>query len=195
MCHRFRSLQLGIRRGRSMSSSVCSPLTASIASSTFVPFRDRATTRSSIARRSLALCAAPTFGTRHLSGLGGLRHPRRDSVNGGWRNASFRGYADYMQTATFRRSLDRCIDLARHDRVVLMCAEAVPWRCHRSLVADALLVRGIAVSEIASGIRTRRHSLTPWAKVNGIEITYPDVTAADESRGPVASRGRRLARR
>jgi uncharacterized protein (DUF488 family) len=131
----------------------------------------------------------------HMSGLGGLRHPRRDSVNGGWRNASFRGYADYMQTATFRRSLDRCIDLARHDRVVLMCAEAVPWRCHRSLVADALLVRGIAVSEIASGIRTRRHSLTPWANVNGIEITYPDVTAADESRGPVASRGRRLARR
>jgi uncharacterized protein (DUF488 family) len=131
----------------------------------------------------------------HLSGLGGLRHPRRDSVNGGWRNASFRGYADYMQTATFRRSLDRCIDLARHDRVVLMCAEAVPWRCHRSLVADALLVRGIAVSEITSGVRTRRHSLTPWAKVNGIEITYPDVTAADESRGPGASRGRRLARR
>ena len=69
----------------------------------------------------------------HMSGLGGLRHPRRGSVNGGWRNASFRGYADYMQTATFRRSLDRCIDLARHDHVVLMCAEAVPWRCHRSL--------------------------------------------------------------
>jgi uncharacterized protein (DUF488 family) len=131
----------------------------------------------------------------HMSGLGGLRHPRRDSVNGGWRNANFRGYADYMQTATFRRSLDRCIDLARHDHIVLMCAEAVPWRCHRSLVADALLVRGIAVSEITSGIRTRRHSLTPWAQVNGIEITYPDVTAADESRGPVAGHGRRLARR
>ena len=131
----------------------------------------------------------------HMSSLGGLRHPRRDSVNGGWRNAGFRGYADYMQTATFRRSLDRCIDLARHDRVVLMCAEAVPWRCHRSLVADALLVRGIAVSEITSGIRTRRHSLTPWAKVNGIAITYPDLAAADQSRGIVARHDRRLARR
>ena len=119
----------------------------------------------------------------HMSGLGGFRHPRRDSVNGGWRNASFRGYADYMQTATFRKSLDRCIDLARHGQVALMCAEAVPWRCHRSLVADALLVRGLAVSEITSRIRTRPHSVTPWAAVHGIEITYPDVTAAGKSRG------------
>jgi len=124
----------------------------------------------------------------HMSGLGGLRHPRRDSLNGGWRNASFRGYADYMQTATFRRSLDRCIDLARRHHVVLMCAEAVPWRCHRALVADALLVRGIAVSEITSGIRTRPHSVTPWAEVNGIEITYPDVTAADRPAVPARIR-------
>ena len=131
----------------------------------------------------------------HMSGLGGLRRPRPDSVNGGWRNASFRGYADYMQTATFRRSLDRCIDLATHDHVVLMCAEAVPWRCHRSLVADALLVRGIAVSEITSGIRTRPHSLTPWAEVNGIEITYRDMPAAEESRRPAGNHGRQLAKR
>ena len=110
---------------------------------------------------------------RHMPGLGGLRHPRRNSVNSGWRNAGFRGYADYMQTAKFRSSLDRCIELAQDSRVVLMCAEAVPWRCHRSLVADALGVRGIAVSEITSGVRARPHSLTPWARVNGIQITYP----------------------
>jgi len=108
----------------------------------------------------------------HFPDLGGRRKATSDSKNMAWRHPSFRGYADYMQTATFRRSLDRCIDLATRDHVVLMCAEAVPWRCHRSLVADALLVRGIAVSEITSGIRTRPHSLTPWAEVNGIEITY-----------------------
>ena len=120
----------------------------------------------------------------HMPGLGGLRHPRRNSANRGWRNAGFRGYADYMQTAPFRRSLDRCIDFAKASHVVLMCAEAVPWRCHRSLVADALIVRGIAVSEITSGVRARPHSLTPWAEVNGIQITYPDSTAARESRHP-----------
>ena len=79
---------------------------------------------------------------RHMPGLGGLRHARRDSANTGWRNASFRGYADYMQTAAFEESLARCLELAKRERVVLMCAEAVPWRCHRSLIADALLVRG-----------------------------------------------------
>jgi uncharacterized protein (DUF488 family) len=118
----------------------------------------------------------------HLPGLGGLRHPRPDSPNTGWRNASFRGYADYMQTAAFSRSLDRCIELARHETVVLMCAEAVPWRCHRSLVADALLVRGIAVSEITSGVRTRPHVFTPWAKVEGTRISYPAPAAARPSR-------------
>ena len=120
----------------------------------------------------------------HMPGLGGLRHPGPRSANGGWRNAGFRGYADYMQTATFRRSLERCIALATDSPVVLMCAEAVPWRCHRSLVADALIVRGITVSEITSGVRARPHSLTPWAEVNGIQITYPDSTAARESRRP-----------
>ena len=110
---------------------------------------------------------------RHMPGLGGLRRPRRRSTNMGWRNASFRGYADDMQTATFREHLDRCIEFATHERVVLMCAEALPWRCHRSLIADALLVRGIAVSEIVSGIRTRPHLLTPWALVTGTLVTYP----------------------
>ena len=111
----------------------------------------------------------------HLAGLGGLRRARPDSPNTGWRNASFRGYADYMQTSLFRRSLDRAIELARREPVVLMCAEAVPWRCHRSLVADALLARGIESREIASAVRARPHTLTGWARVEGTTVTYPDA--------------------
>ena len=114
---------------------------------------------------------------RHMPGLGGLRRPRRDSPNMGWRNASFRGYADYMQTSTFRENLARCIALARHEQVVLMCAEALPWRCHRSLVADALLVRGIQASEITSRVRARPHVLTTWARVTGTQVTYPAARA------------------
>jgi uncharacterized protein DUF488 len=113
---------------------------------------------------------------RHMPGLGGLRHARPDSTNTGWRNASFRGYADYMETPAFEDSLTRCIDLAKQERVVLMCAEAVPWRCHRSLIADALLARGIETREITSGIRTRPHELTSWARVQGTQITYPAPT-------------------
>lgn len=113
----------------------------------------------------------------HMPGLGGLRRPRPDSVNTGWKNTSFRGYADYMQTAAFERSLERCLAAARHEQVALMCAEAVPWRCHRSLIADALVARGIEALEITSGIRTRRHVLTPFARVSGATLTYP---AADD---------------
>ena len=116
---------------------------------------------------------------RHLPGLGGLRHARRDSTNTAWRNASFRGYADYMQTAAFEESLDQCVALAKQERVVLMCAEAVPWRCHRSMIADALLARGIEAREIASAVRTRSHTLTPWARVNGTRVTYPGALSAD----------------
>ena len=125
---------------------------------------------------------------RHMPGLGGLRRARRDSTNMGWRNASFRGYADYMQTSTFRENLDRCIELAKRERVVLMCAEAVPWRCHRSLIADALLVRGIEASEITSGVRTRPHSLTPWARVTGTLVTYPAAACAVRAIGLMAKR-------
>ncbi len=110
---------------------------------------------------------------RHMPGLGGLRRARSDSINRGWRNASFRGYADYMQTVMFTESLDRCIALAKHERCALMCAEAVPWRCHRSLIADALLARGITVKEITSGVCARPHLMTPWARVNGTHVTYP----------------------
>jgi uncharacterized protein (DUF488 family) len=113
------------------------------------------------------------LGYVHLPGLGGLRHAKRDSVNVGWRNASFRGYADYMQTPEFEQSLEELIRLARKERIAIMCAEAVPWRCHRSLIADALLVRGICTEHIISASGRKAHVLTPFAKVRGIAITYP----------------------
>jgi len=109
----------------------------------------------------------------HLPGLGGLRHAKRDSPNMGWRNTSFRGYADYMQTPEFEHSLEELIHVANQGRIALMCAEAVPWRCHRSLVADALLVHGIRTEDIMSPTRRHVHTLTPFAKVRGTTITYP----------------------
>jgi uncharacterized protein (DUF488 family) len=110
---------------------------------------------------------------RYMPGLGGFRHTRRDSVNTGWHNASFRGFADYMQTPEFRKNLDDLIELAKSERVAIMCAEAVPWRCHRSLIADALLARGIEVREIISLTRTRVHTLTPRGKITPTHVTYP----------------------
>ena len=109
----------------------------------------------------------------HLPGLGGLRRPRPDSTNAGWRNTGFRGFADYMQTAEFEKHIGACIELARRHSVVLMCAEGVPWRCHRSLIADALVVRGIEVREISSATTARPHTLTPWARVSDTTLTYP----------------------
>jgi uncharacterized protein (DUF488 family) len=113
-----------------------------------------------------------------LQALGGLRHARKDSPNTGWHNASFRGYADYMQTQEFARGLDELIALSGAKRTAIMCAEAVPWRCHRSLVADALSVRGIPVVEILSATSYREHKLTPFAHVEGTRITYPPEQAA-----------------
>ncbi len=110
---------------------------------------------------------------RHMPGLGGLRHPLRDSINTAWRNSSFRGYADYMQTSAFQKNLDTLIELGEQEPTATMCAEAVPWRCHRSLIADALLVRGITVLEIVSATRTTSLSLHPWAHVEGTVVTYP----------------------
>ena len=109
----------------------------------------------------------------HMPGLGGLRHSRKDTINTGWRNASFRGYADYMQTAAFGEGLDALIRMSREARTAITCAEAVPWRCHRSLVADALEVRGIPAVEILSETSARMHKLTPFARVDGTAITYP----------------------
>ncbi len=110
-----------------------------------------------------------------LKELGGLRHPKKDSGNLGWRNASFRGFADYMQTKDFEAGINELIRLARDRTVAIMCAEALPWRCHRSLVADALLVRGIKVEHIMSLKNQIEHSMTKWAKVDGRQITYPEL--------------------
>lgn len=113
---------------------------------------------------------------RHMPGLGGLRRPRPDSINSGWRNSGFRGFADYMQTPEFAASLEDLIGSASGSRVAIMCAEAVPWRCHRSLIADALTVRGIPVVDILGVAEARTHELTPFAKVDGVQITYPGKT-------------------
>jgi uncharacterized protein (DUF488 family) len=113
------------------------------------------------------------IGYEHVPGLGGFRRPAPDSPNAGWRNLSFRGYADYMQSDDFAGNLARLIQLAQHERVAVMCAEAVPWRCHRSLIADALLVHGITTCEITGPGRLQPHKLTRFARVSDGGITYP----------------------
>jgi uncharacterized protein (DUF488 family) len=113
------------------------------------------------------------IGYAHFKGLGGWRHARADSLNTGWRNASFRGYADYMQTPAFEAALGELIAAAAERPTALMCAEAVPWRCHRSLIADALVVRGIEVCDILGPGSVRPHELTKFAHVEGERITYP----------------------
>jgi uncharacterized protein (DUF488 family) len=112
-----------------------------------------------------------------LQALGGLRNARKDSPNSGWRNRGFRGYADYMQTAAFQAGLELLMQMSRQMRVAIMCAEALPWRCHRSLVADALNVHGIPVIEILKENDYRTHRLTPFAHVEGTQITYPAAQA------------------
>ncbi|MDA8092871.1 MAG: DUF488 domain-containing protein [Betaproteobacteria bacterium] len=113
------------------------------------------------------------IGYEHMAGLGGLRHARADSPNQAWRNLSFRGFADYMQTGEFADSLQHLIDVSRRARVALMCAEAVPWRCHRSLIADALVARGVPVEHIMGATRRQAHALTPWAHVERARVSYP----------------------
>ncbi len=114
----------------------------------------------------------------HMAGLGGLRQALPDSVNKAWKNTSFRGYADYIQTAEFELALEKLIGLSTRQKVVLMCAESVPWRCHRSLIADALVIRKIQTIDIFSPTTSKKHVLTPWAKVRGKRITYP-MTASE----------------
>jgi uncharacterized protein (DUF488 family) len=122
------------------------------------------------------------LGYIHLKELGGLRHTTKSSTNTGWRNSSFRGFADYMQTDEFRTGIEELIKLAQITRTVIMCAEAVPWRCHRSLIGDALVVRDILVEDIMSEKSAIPHNMTPWAKVDGISITYPETKQeADDS--------------
>ncbi len=129
------------------------------------PQFDRANLPASLETAGIVYC--------HMPGLGGLRRAAPDSINTGWRNASFRGYADYMQTDAFRKELDELIELSRKRPTAIMCAEAVPWRCHRSLIADALVARGIPVVEILSATDARPHRMTPFACVRGAEVTYP----------------------
>jgi uncharacterized protein (DUF488 family) len=127
----------------------------------------------------------------HLPELGGLRRARKDSPNMAWRNTSFRGYADYMLTEGFEAGLAKLRELADGRAVALMCAEAVPWRCHRSLVADALTARGARVEHIARATRATPHRMTPFARVRGVRVTYPGEAAAAAS---TSSRPRRSAR-
>jgi uncharacterized protein (DUF488 family) len=110
---------------------------------------------------------------RHMKALGGLRHAFPDSINTGWRNASFRGFADYLQTPAFEDALERLVELATQKPTAIMCAEAVPWRCHRSLIADALVVRGYEVQDIMSVASAKPHILKPMARVHGQQVTYP----------------------
>jgi uncharacterized protein (DUF488 family) len=114
---------------------------------------------------------------RWMQTLGGLRKSQKDSINAGWRNASFRGYADYMQTEAFETALQELMGLDAKCSVVIMCSEAVPWRCHRSMIGDALLVRGHSVEDIfvaATGKSHRKqHILTPFARVEGTRLWYP----------------------
>ena len=121
-------------------------------------------------RDSLALVG---IGYRHMKVLGGLRRPNKESINGAWRNDAFRGFADYMQTPEFEAGLEELMRLSEKQRTAIMCSEAVPWRCHRSLIGDALLVRGIEVVDIMSKSGSKEHSVTPWAVVEGTRVTYP----------------------
>jgi uncharacterized protein (DUF488 family) len=119
-----------------------------------------------------------SFGVKyiHIPEIGGLRHPKKDSINLAWKNMGFRGYADYMQTKEFTDNLLKIVALARENCLVLMCAEALPWRCHRSLISDALVVRHVKVMHIISATSTITHELTEFAHVEGNQITYPLFT-------------------
>ena len=117
----------------------------------------------------------------HMPGLGGLRRARQDSVNTGWKNLSFRGYADYMATAEFDQNLDALLRLAAGREPAIMCAEAVPWRCHRSLIADALTARGVPVGHLMSATRADPHRLTSFARVKAGKISYPPLTSSASS--------------
>lgn len=117
----------------------------------------------------------------HMEGLGGLRHAKKGSINTGWHNASFRGFADYMQTEEFSENLGRLIEMARKKRTVIMCAEGAPFRCHRSLIADTLLARGLKVEHITGKSAARPHEMTPFARVEGEKVTYPEEETSSKT--------------
>jgi uncharacterized protein (DUF488 family) len=120
--------------------------------------------------------AAHGIAYEHEPRLGGLRRARADSINMAWKNASFRGYADHMGAAEFQQALDSLIEAGQREPVAIMCAEAVPWRCHRSLVADELTARGVPVEHIMSAAKSQPHTMTPFAKVRNGSVTYPKET-------------------
>lgn len=121
------------------------------------------------------------IGYRHQKNLGGLRHAHANSINTAWRNASFRGFADYMQTEEFKVGLGELVSIAQHKTVAIMCSEAVPWRCHRSLIGDVLLVHSIEVEDIFSLTSSKPHMLTPWAVVHGAQVTYPGEVSEEQN--------------
>jgi uncharacterized protein (DUF488 family) len=134
-------------------------------------------------RDSLAsTLAGKTIAYRHAPALGGRRRPRPDSANAGWRNEGFRAYADHMTTPEFREAIGDLIASAVERRTTVMCAEAVPWRCHRSLIADALVARGCEVRHVLDA-STNPHTLTDFAQVVDGEVTYPqrDVSAIPQT--------------
>jgi uncharacterized protein (DUF488 family) len=125
------------------------------------------------------------LGYTHMPGLGGFRHPRKGALtNLGWRNLSFRGYADYMQTPEFAGQLQNLVAMAGAEQIAMMCAEAVPWRCHRSLIADALLARDIEVAEITTATQIKPFTLHPWAQVNGTQVSYPGLPLESSEADP-----------
>lgn len=139
-----------------------------IAGSRFNPQYNEESLNKSLAKKKISYL--------RLEGLGGLRHTTKDSINTAWKNLSFRGYADYMQTPEFAESIKQLVKLAKEKQIVIMCAEAVPWRCHRSLIGDALTVRNIKVIDIISEKSNMPHKITPFARVKGHAITYPAKT-------------------
>lgn len=117
--------------------------------------------------------AGAAIAYRHMPKLGGRRKSRRDSANAGWRNESFRGYADYMETQAFWDGLEDLMAMGHKQSVAIMCAEAVPWRCHRTLIADALVSRGWTVRHIISSSSLKAHACTPFARLQGNRLIYP----------------------
>jgi uncharacterized protein (DUF488 family) len=117
----------------------------------------------------------------HMKDLGGFRKPLEKSENPGWENPGFRGYADYMQTPDFRKAIDKLLEFAKKNSVVIMCSEGNPFKCHRLLVSDALKARGIKVLHITTGTSGKEHVLTDFAKVSGLKVTYPNHSADQDN--------------
>jgi uncharacterized protein (DUF488 family) len=135
------------------------------------------------AERLAAELPARGFAYLPFPELGGRRRPVAGSKNGGWRSESFRGYADFMQTVEFREGLERLMRAAAEVPLAMMCAEAVPWRCHRSLIGDALVVRGWTVLDVTSATKATPHRLTPFARVEGTRVTYPPEGTVEQAPG------------